>query len=231
MQAVLFDLDGTLLDLDVPAFLHRYFPALGAAAAPHFPGVDLLPAVLKSTEGMQQPHEGLTNREFFYRDFLERTGVDLQDDWDTFEAFYRDVFPTLGTGYGPTPGARDAILAARALGMKVAIATQPIFPRIAIDHRLAWAGLDDLTFDVVTTYEYMYACKPQAAFFTQVADMLGCDSRDCLMVGDDRSNDMPAAAVGMRTFYVGGDPDAPADFRGTLEALPHVLQRWAADAR
>ena len=33
MQAVLFDLDGTLLDIDLETFLGRYFRGLGDAAA------------------------------------------------------------------------------------------------------------------------------------------------------------------------------------------------------
>jgi len=47
-------------------------------------------------------------------------------------------------------------------------------------------------------------------------------------VGDDRSLDLPAADVGMRTFYVGDSAAAPADFRGTLTELPDVLARLTA---
>lgn len=229
MQAVLFDLDGTLLDLNLDAFLKRYFAALRDAVSPLFPGVDVLAAVLGSTAAMQRAHEGTTNRDVFNADFLARTGSDISDGSDVFDRFYQDVFPALGAESRPAPGAREAVLAARALGMKVVVATQPIFPRAAIVHRLAWAGLSEADFDLVTTYEFMNACKPHAAYFRQVTDMLGCDPRECVMVGDDRDNDMPAAATGMRTFYVGTDPGAPADFRGTLLDLPAVLERLTAN--
>jgi FMN phosphatase YigB (HAD superfamily) len=223
LQGVLFDLDGTLLDLDLDAFLRRYFEALRTATASHFPGVDLLPAILAATAAMQSPHDGMTNHDVFARDLRARTGVDLDAEWDVFGAFYRDVFPTLCDGCGPADGAREAVSAARAMGLKVAVATQPIFPRVAIDHRLAWAGLDDVAFDAVTTYEVMLACKPQPAYFRQTAAMIGCEPEACLMVGDDRGNDMPAAMVGMRTFYVGDDPAVPAP-RGTLRDLPRLLE-------
>lgn len=230
MQGVLFDLDGTLLDVRVDAFLKRYFAALKATVGPRYPGTDLLEAVLASTGVMQRPHEG-TNREAFYQDFLTRTGVDLDEDWAVFEDFYRDVFPTLGEGYGPNAGAVEAIEAARELGLKVAVATQPIFPRAAIDHRLAWAGLQHVEFDAVTTFEVMEACKPSPDYFRQVAEMIGCDPSECLMVGDDREMDMPASAVGMRTFYVGADVNAAADYRGTLLDLPKTLERLARSDR
>jgi HAD superfamily hydrolase (TIGR01509 family) len=226
MQAVLFDLDGTLLDVSMDAFLNRYFSALRVTVAPRYPGIDLVEAVLDATRTMQRPHAG-TNREAFYRRFQARTGIDLTEDWRVFEDFYRDIFPRLGEGYGPNPGAREAIEAARSLGLKVAVATQPIFPRAAIEHRLAWAGLQDVEFDAVTTFEVMESCKPSPDYFRQVAWMVGCDPAECLMVGDDRDADMPAAAVGMRTFYVGTDAKTPADHRGTLLDLPGVLDRLA----
>jgi len=225
LRGVLFDLDGTLLDLDLDAFLKRYFFALGSTASPHFPGIDFMGAVLASTSAMQRPHPGRTNMDVFDEDFRERTRIDLADHREVLDAFYRDVFPKLGDGYGPARGGLAAIESARTLGLRVAVATQPIFPAAAIAHRLAWAGLAGVRFDAVTTYETMTACKPQPAYFEQTAAMIGCEPEACMMVGDDRSLDLPAADVGMRTFYVGSDPEAIADHSGTLGDLAGLLRR------
>lgn len=224
MRGVLFDLDGTLLDVEVREFLQRYFLALQVVVAPQFPGVDLVPAILASTDAMQRSHPGLTNSEVFAKDFTARTGLDLEANWPVFERFYREVFPTLGTGYGPVAGAREAIAAARALGWRVAIATQPIFPLVAIEHRLAWAGLRDVRFDAITSYETMQACKPQVGYFLQVCGMIGCAPGDCVMVGDDADADMAAGALGIRTYFVGRG-EAVADHTGTLGDLPALLHR------
>lgn len=229
LRGVLFDLDGTLLDLRVEAFLRRYFAALDDATSPLFPGVDLMPAILESTTVMQRPHPGATNREVFYYGFKARTGIDLDEKWCVFEAFYQNVFPTLGFGYGPVDGARRAVETAASLGLKTAVATQPIFPRIAVDHRLKWAGLGDVEFDAVTTYEEMLACKPQPEYFLQTAQMLQCAPQDCLMVGDDRDMDMVASVVGMKTYYVGDQRRTKSDFRGTIRELPAFLKYLAAE--
>jgi HAD superfamily hydrolase (TIGR01509 family) len=225
MQAVLFDLDGTLLDIDLPAFLSAYFRGLAAATGPHFPGVDVRSAVLASTDAMACPHPGLTNAAAFHADFLERTGLDLDDPdtYEVFETFYAEDFPDLRHGAGARPGARRAVETALDAGLSVVIATQPIFPRAAIAHRIAWAGLDDLGLEM-TTYEVMHSCKPHPEYFREAAQMAGAEPDECVMVGDDRWLDMPAADVGMRTFYVGREA-THADWTGDLDDFAELLER------
>jgi FMN phosphatase YigB (HAD superfamily) len=229
LRAVLFDLDGTLLDIDLGTFLRDYFRALGGVAEEHFPGRDVLPGILAATEAMQLPHPGRTNRDVFAERFAELTGVDMDADGEVFDRFYEERFPALGAAYGPREGAREAVLAARGLGLAVVVATQPIFPRAAIEHRLAWAGLDDLGLDDLTTYEVMHACKPLPDYYREAAAMVGAQPADCIMVGDDRSLDMPAADIGMRTFYVGSEPDVHADWRGDLHAFTRALPALAEE--
>lgn len=230
MRAVLFDLDGTLLDLDLEDFLARYFVALEEASLPLAGsiGAEALMRGLKTSVGMMmQPHAGRTNRDVFFAGMRALTGVDLDEHWTVYETFYAEVFPTLRGAARPAAGARQAVHTALELGLKVAIATNPIFPREAIVTRLAWAGLADLDLPVVTTYEVMEATKPLPHYFRQTAGMLGVQPSECLMVGDDRRLDLPAADVGMRTYYVGDDPDAPCHMRGTLEELADLLPRLA----
>jgi FMN phosphatase YigB (HAD superfamily) len=223
---VLFDLDGTLLDIDLQGFLRRYFGALRAvplgAAANGLESGAVVRAIMTATDAMMALHPGRTNLDTFSESFERATGIAFDALWPAYERFYTSVFPLLQGEAGPSPGARRAVETARELGLLVAVATNPIFPRIAVDHRLAWAGLGDVPFDVITTYEHMNACKPHGAYFTQTAAMLGVDPSDCLMVGDDITLDLPASDVGMRTFLK-GDARSSADYRGTLDDLAGLL--------
>jgi len=228
LKAVLFDLDGTLLDIDLGAFLAEYFAALGPLVADVIGDDDPrvgLAAVIAGTEAMSAPHPGATNRDAFNARFREltRTDLDLEEFSLPFERFYRDVFPGLRRGFGPVAGARRAVETCLGLGLKVAIATNPIFPRSAVDERMRWAGIDDLAVHAVTTYEDMHATKPHAEYFVETAGLLGVSPAECAMVGDDAILDLPAAEVGMLTCYVGDDPDARAEWRGTLEDLIEAL--------
>jgi FMN phosphatase YigB (HAD superfamily) len=230
LSAVLFDLDGTLLDIDLDLFLREYFAALGPVVAEVVPNITAeqgLAAVIAGTDAMSLPHSGHTNRDEFNARFHALTGadLDLEEFALPFERFYREVFPSLRRDFGPMPGARRAVQTGLDLGLKVAIATNPIFPRSAVDERMRWAGIADLEVHAVTAYEDMHATKPHASYFTEVAAMLGVEPSSCLMVGDDRYLDMPAADVGMRTFYVGRDSGVPAGWSGSLADLVDLLPR------
>lgn len=232
MRAILFDLDGTLLDIDMDEFLRRYFavlaPVVGKATG--LDPRDGLAAVLAAVETMCDVHPGVTNRDVFQSRFEEVSGARLDDAaWAHFDRFYAEEFPLLGAALGPHEGARAAVETALSLGVDVAIATNPIFPSAAVNERLRWAGLSDLDVHLVTTYEDMSACKPHAAYYSEVAARLGRSPRECLMVGDDASLDMSAADVGMKTFYVGPAPVPACDWSGTLEDLTILLPRIVAE--
>jgi FMN phosphatase YigB (HAD superfamily) len=234
VQGILFDLDGTLLDIDLASFLDRYFSALARAMAPLTDGQETLQAAMKAlnvaTYAMMLPHPGRTNQDVFTEEFRALTGIDIEVNASVFARFYAEEFPLLGDGYGPAPGARDAVEAALSLGLRVAVATNPIFPLAAVEHRIAWAGLSDLPVHAVTTYETMHACKPLPSYFTETAERIGAAPERCLMVGDDHELDLPAAATGMKTYYVGPESEVDADFIGDLhglvEALPRLVDAW-----
>lgn len=228
LRAVLFDLDGTLLRINLERFLGRYFAALRNVAAGHADDKQtdaIMDAIQAAVRAMCEPHPDVTNEGVFAREFERLSGIVLADVWPAYERFYAEVFPSLADGAGPALGARSAVETALGLGLPVAVATNPIFPRAAVLHRLAWAELDDVRFTAITSYEDMVACKPHGAYFRQVAESLGVDPTECIMVGDDRYLDMPAADIGMRTFYVGTDENTATDYRGTLEDFAALLPR------
>ncbi len=229
IRAVLFDLDGTLLDIDLSSFLDEYFQALGPVLA-RLTGSDpqqALDALMRATAAMCEPHDGRTNADVFNETFTSITGVDLSAHRaaDSVETFYRDVFPSLKSTHGPRPGAHECVASARALGLRTALATNPIFPRAAIMERLRWAELDESCFDVVTSYEDSEACKPLPRYFRQVSEQLDVSTAQCLMVGDDPVLDMAAADVGMQTFLVDAPPDAAWRWSGSLADLRGLLER------
>lgn len=232
VAGVLFDLDGTLLDIEIDSFLLRYLDELAAHVADVAEGAvgpdEVRHAVMAGTKAMMGIHEG-TNREVFNARVLELIGVDLTrpEMVDALDYFYGELFPRLQGSIGPIPGAREAVETALSLGLPIALATHPVFPVGAIQERMRWANVADLPFGAITTYETMGATKPHAAYYLQTAALLGVDPATCIMVGDDLELDLPARETGMRVFHVDrtdkGVAGDRADWAGDMYDLAVLL--------
>lgn len=219
VETVFFDLDDTLLGNDMEQFLPRYFALLGEYARPIFSDRrQLLEELVHGTQAMiADPDRSRTNREKFWRTFTARTGLDQEEAEPFFNRFYEEEFSRLEAVTERRPAAQELVRACFDRGLQVAIATNPLFPRRAIEHRLAWAGLPPTEFDfaLVTSYENMHAAKPHEAYYREILARVGAKAETTLMVGDHWENDMaPAAAIGMRIYWVapvGAEPpEAPA---------------------
>ena len=236
MQTVLFDLDDTLLGNDMEQFLPRYFALLGEYARPIFADRrQLLQELLHGTQAMiADPDPALTNREKFWRTFTERTGLDQAEAEPFFNRFYEEAFPRLQAVTERRPVARRLVRACFERGLQVVIATNPLFPRRAIEQRLAWAGVPVTEFDfaLVTSYENVHAAKPHPAYYREILARVGAEPETALMVGDHWENDMaPAAGLGMRIFWVAperAEPPAPPAGDGLLVGAGSLqeLYRW-----
>ena len=85
---------------------------------------------------------------------------------------------------------------------KIALATIPLFPAIAIQQRCRWAGIDGFPFTLITSFENMRYSKPSPEYYGEIAHHLAVPPDECLMIGNDHVDDLPAAAIGMETFLV-----------------------------
>lgn len=116
-------------------------------------------------------------------------------------------------------------------GFRVALATNPVFPRVAIEERMRWAGIDGLPFDLVSTYEDFHYCKPSRGYYEELLERLEVRADQCVMVGNDMQEDMMAGALGMKTYWVtdqsinreDGQTYEP-DARGSLENLLKMIE-------
>lgn len=233
INALLLDLDDTLLINDMALFMEPYFRALAKCMAPLIPMERLMPAILQGTKAMQA-NDGAngTNAEVFTETFFRQVDTPPDVLMPAFEAFYQQEFQALASLTEPDPMAEAVVNGALAQNLQLVIATQPLFPLIAIEARLAWAGVgtDRYAYDMITSYEIMRACKPHPAFFAQVLETLGRQPQECLMVGDSVTSDMPASRMGIKTFWVDrgrGESYDGADAQGSLRDLCELLESGA----
>lgn len=204
IDTVLFDLDGTLLPMDNDAFTKGYFKLLAAAMMLHgYEPQKLVDSIWAGTAAMVKNDGSRTNEEAFWACVYEIYGDKIIQDKALFERFYAVDFQQARSFCGYAPAAAQCVRAAQAAGMQVVLATNPIFPAVATESRIRWAGLEPEEFVLYTTYENTGYCKPNPAYYRDLIRRLSLDPQRCLMVGNDVSEDMEAAsAAGMQVFLL-----------------------------
>ncbi len=105
------------------------------------------------------------------------------------------------------------------MGHRVVLATNPIFPAIATESRIRWAGLEPSDFEYYTTYENSRFSKPNLKYYEELLQKIGVEAGECLMVGNDVSEDMVAEKLGMKVFLL---TDSMINKEGAdIERYPH----------
>lgn len=232
MKTVLFDLDGTLLPMDMDAFTGAYFAAIARSLADLSDGKELIRWIWASTLYMIANDEERTNEEVFMEKFSEFAGERLPLFRQRFDAFYVNEFPALKDTVVKNDLVVKSVELLKNKGYELVVATNPLFPKSAILSRIEWAGLDPRDFVYISHYEKNHFCKPNLGFYREILRDIGKQGNDCLMVGNDVSEDMIAGKLGMKTYLITDcaihiDSDVPYDRKGSYgdfyqftEALP-----------
>ena len=203
ITTVLFDLDGTLLPMDQNVFIKAYFGGLARRLAPHgYEPQKLIDSIWQGTAAMVKNNGDVTNEERFWQGFEDAYGKPARQDEELFAAFYREDFDKVRTSCGYTPAAREIVDTVKACGLRAALATNPIFPAMATERRIAWAGLSPSDFELVTTYENSRHCKPNPEYYKDIMQELNLTAEECVMVGNDVGEDMIAEKLGMKVFLL-----------------------------
>lgn len=201
--AILFDLDGTLLPMDQDKFVSCYFGLLAKFLAPFGYEADpLIKAIWKGTKGMVMGDGSKRNDEVFWETFRGVFGEKVDADREKFDQFYREQFKNAKESCGYNEKASMIVKKIKESGTRLVLATNPIFPALATMQRIEWAGLDPEDFEWITTYENSYHCKPNPGYFAEILERIGVPASECLMVGNDVSEDTVAAKLGMDIFLI-----------------------------
>ena len=231
IQMILFDLDGTLLPMEQNAFMKDYFGRLSRRLAPlGYDPKQLIDSIWAGTADMVRNDGGCTNEEAFWKRMRVIWGDRIIKDSPHFDAFYREEFDEVKASCGYDPRSAETVRAIKALGYRVALATNPLFPAMATECRVRWTGLEPSDFELVTTYENTGYCKPNPDYYRDVCARLGIAPENCLMVGNDVSEDMVAETLGMKVFLLTdcllnkADADVSRYPQGSFDKLMAYIQ-------
>jgi FMN phosphatase YigB (HAD superfamily) len=202
LKAVLFDLDNTLIRFDEREFFEAYIPRISKVFSDLMPPETLITKLLLSTQMLMNNKGQMSNAEYFMNSFSQGYEGYREEIWKRFIKFYETEFDRFQTLVSVTPGVREVFVKLKKMGVKLVIASNPIWPQIVQMKRLSWASLGDWSFELVTSIENMSYCKPHIEYYLEVCQKINEKPEGCLMVGNDPVNDLVVAKIGMKTFLV-----------------------------
>lgn len=218
IQAVAFDLDGTLCDS---------VPDLAASANAMREAMGLEPLPQETVQSYVGDGIGVLVHRSLTADYHGKAEEKL---WEQgFNEFVRHYHLNIANATRPYPETETGLALLQTLGLPLAVVTNK-------SERLAVKLLQDLEleqyFSIVIGGDTLPERKPSGAPLVHVADVLGIEPKNMLMVGDSH-NDILAAkqagcpSVGVRFGYgdmneLSQNPDTKPDW--LIDALPEIYE-------
>ena len=200
----LFDLDGTLLPMDMKYFIELYVAAFCKCLAPvtKIESKPLMDSIWASVAQMARNDGDCLNETVFWRTMNSRCKRDMRVFSDNFDSFYRGEFSVCRAATKVQPLSRITVDYIKQHGGNIIVATNPVFPKSATYTRINWAGLNPNDFSYITTYDNSSACKPNLNYFEEICSVCGIHPEESLMIGNDVDEDMISSRLGFDTFLV-----------------------------
>lgn len=203
INTILFDLDGTLLPMDQEIFIKAYLDGMCRKMAHHGYDPELLAkTVWKGTGAMVMNNGAKTNEAVFWDCFCTVFGTQALEHMPLFDEFYSREFQMVKEACDFDERTAKCIHEIKDMGYQLILATNPLFPAIATQSRVRWAGLQPEDFALITAYENSRHCKPNPEYYRDILETMNLKAEECVMVGNDVTEDMIAGTLGMKTFLM-----------------------------
>lgn len=219
LQALIFDVDGTLADTERDG--HR--PAFNAAFAQHkldwHWSAELYGDLLSVTGGKER-------MKYYLRKY--RPDASLPEDLDAFIAqlhkdktrHYTDL---LATGNIPLrPGVARLLREAKAAGLRLAIATTTTVDNVTALLRYSLSEASISWFEVIAAGDLVAAKKPAPDIYLYTLQKMGLSAADCLAFEDSENGIRSACGANLRTIVTVNDYTRQQDFSEALLVLDHL---------
>ena len=206
LKAVLFDLDSSLLPMNEDEFTKGYFKLLCKKLMPlGYDSEKLVGAIWDGTKCMVKNDGSKTNEEVFWNRFQQIYGSEKIKDKQVVDSFYTEEFNKTKAFCEPNPYAKQIVDFVRSLGLKVILATNPIFPLSGINTRLGFIGLDKDDFDYVSSYEVSHYSKPNPKYYIEILEKNGLKPEEVIMFGNNEVEDCEASELARIKSYLVGE--------------------------
>ena len=214
LQALIFDVDGTLADTERDGHRVAFNRAFAEAGLDWNWSIELYGELLYVAGGKER-----------IRFYLEkyRPEITMPDDGFIAELHanktkhYREI---LAKGEIPLrPGVKRLIDEARKEGVRLAIATTSALPNAVA---LLEQTLDPSWFEIIAAGDIVPAKKPAPDIYHYVLKEMNLDAKDCLVIEDSHHGLLASTGASLPTIVTFNDYTQGHDFSGALLVVNHL---------
>ncbi len=203
IDTIMFDLDGTLLPMNVEEFKTAYFKSINSFIYGYLGDMNFAANMQHAVEKMLKDKDGSnTNMQKFISYFDEVSPVKYDVYKRYIDDYYTREFDKLSVHIVKEPLVKMIFTEIKKKGYRFILASSPLFPEKAIEVRLKWAGLSKKDFAFITSIENMHYLKPNLEYYKEILAVNDINEESCIMVGNDMEEDLVVSELGVSTYYL-----------------------------
>lgn len=119
-----------------------------------------------------------------------------------FDKFYRNDFNDIKKGIKQNYDLRPVIKTLRKRHIKLVLTTNPVFPMVTAEMRLAWVNLTYQDFDYITAYDNSRHDKTKIGYYQHIIKHLGLKPDQILMIDNNMEEASVAMSLGIHVYIV-----------------------------
>lgn len=203
IKNIIFDLDGTLIKTNQEEFNKKFFESIkDMFQKAGYNGEKLAKASLEAVGAMVLNDGSFTNEKLFWNYFEKKTSIKKETIYELFDDFYNNTYNDLFECVKPISQMNKAIEILNNKGYNLILATNPLFPLVAIKKRASWGNIDCNMFSYITSYENSNYSKPNINYYKELIKNNNLNKDETIMFGNDLIEDLAIEQIGISCFIV-----------------------------
>lgn len=203
IKNILFDLDGTLINTLQAKFNEKFYITMCDKLLKKGYENELLGKVFLEGVGLMVTNDGsVSNEETLWNHLERKSGLKREEASLLLEEFYENEYDLLKDCIEPVETTGKAVNELYDKGYNLILATNPLFPKVAIEKRASWGNIDCNKFSYITSYENSYFAKPNINYYKEIIEKNDLDIEETIMFGNDLIEDLVIEELNIPCYII-----------------------------